>query len=75
MSFGMWNASVPVFVNSLTNMREWLDKAAQEKDRRLSMERPACARYEAVAGAVSDGFGFGEERACPAHRHRGPVDA
>ena len=38
MSFGMWEASVPVFVNSLKNMRGWLDKAAQEKDAAVLME-------------------------------------
>ncbi len=30
MSFGIWEASVPLFVNSLTNMRDWLDKAAEQ---------------------------------------------
>ena len=38
MSFGVWEASVPVFVNSLTNMRNWLDKAAQEKSESMLME-------------------------------------
>lgn len=38
MSFGIYDASVPVFVNSLTNMREWLAKAAQEKDEHQLME-------------------------------------
>ena len=53
MSFGMWEASVPVFVNSLTNMRDWLDKAAQEKDASALMEarlapdmRPLPAQYQ-----------------------------
>ena len=75
MSFGMWDASVPMFVNSLTNMRGWLDKAAQEKDEATLMEarlapdmRPLPAQYQ----MASD---FGQERACPAHRHRGPVYA
>lgn len=31
MSFGMWEASVPMFVNSLADMRGWIDKAAEEK--------------------------------------------
>lgn len=31
MTFSMYDASVPVFVNALTNMRLWLDKAAAEK--------------------------------------------
>ena len=53
MSFGMWEASVPLFVNSLTNMRGWLDKAAQEKDAGALMEarlapdmRPLPAQYQ-----------------------------
>ena len=32
MEFNMWTASVPMFVNTLTDMRAWLDKAAAEKD-------------------------------------------
>jgi len=38
MSFGIYDASVPVFVRSLTNMRAWLDKAAQEKDEAALIE-------------------------------------
>lgn len=38
MSFGMWEASVPVFVSSLANMRDWLDKAAAEKDEAALLE-------------------------------------
>jgi hypothetical protein len=29
MTFGICEASVPVFVNGLANMRDWLGKAAQ----------------------------------------------
>ena len=32
MSFTIYDASVPVFVSMLTNMRAWLDKAAAEGD-------------------------------------------
>ena len=32
MEFNMWTASVPMFVNTLTDMRAWLDKAAAEKE-------------------------------------------
>ena len=32
MSFNLYDASAPIFVNALTNMRNWLDKAAAEKD-------------------------------------------
>ena len=31
MTFSIYDASVPVFVNALTDMRAWLDKAAAEK--------------------------------------------
>ncbi|MBA3896477.1 MAG: DUF1993 domain-containing protein [Sphingomonadaceae bacterium] len=31
MSFSIYDASVPVFVNALTDMRAWLDKAGAEK--------------------------------------------
>jgi hypothetical protein len=31
MTFSIYDASVPVFANSLTNMKGWLDKAAAEK--------------------------------------------
>jgi hypothetical protein len=61
MSFGMWNASVPVFVNSLTNMREWLDKAAQEKDAAALMEarlapdmRPLPAQYQMASDSAKN---------------------
>lgn len=53
MSFGIWEASVPVFVNSLTNMRDWLNKAAEEKAEAAIMEsrlapdmRPFSAQYQ-----------------------------
>ena len=61
MSFEMWNASVPVFVNSLTNMREWLDKAAQEKDATALMEarlapdmRPLPAQYQMASNSAKN---------------------
>jgi hypothetical protein len=31
MPFSPYDASVPIFVNALSNMRAWLDKAAAEK--------------------------------------------
>lgn len=43
MSFGMWETSVPVFVNSLTNMRGWLDRAAEEKVEVRAPGSAACA--------------------------------
>ena len=43
MSFGIYEASVPVFSNALGNMRDWLGKAAQELD---EATRPIFARGE-----------------------------
>ena len=61
MSFGMWEASVPVFVNSLTNMRDWLEKAAQEKseaellDARLAPDmRPLPAQYQMASDSAKN---------------------
>jgi hypothetical protein len=61
MSFGMWEASVPVFVNSITNMRDWLDKAAQEKDASALMEarlaadmRPLPAQYQMASDSAKN---------------------
>jgi uncharacterized protein len=61
MSFGMWEASVPVFVNSLTNMRAWLDKAAQEKSESALMEarlapdmRPFPAQYQMASDSAKN---------------------
>ena len=61
MSFGIWNASVPMFVNSLTNMRNWLGKAAQEKDEAMLMEarlapdmRPLPAQYQMASDSAKN---------------------
>ena len=61
MSFGMWEASVPVFVSSLTNMRNWLDKAASEKDETALMEarlapdmRPFPAQYQMASDSAKN---------------------
>jgi hypothetical protein len=61
MSFGMWEASVPLFVNSLTNMRNWLDKAASEKDEATLMEarlapdmRPLPAQYQMASDSAKN---------------------
>lgn len=61
MSFGIFDASVPVFVNSLTNMRAWLDKAAQEKgeealmDARLAPDmRPFPAQYQMASDSAKN---------------------
>ena len=38
MSFGMFEASVPMFVGTLNDMRAWLDKAAAEKSEAALLE-------------------------------------
>ena len=61
MSFGMWEASAPIFVNSLTNMRDWLDKAAQERSESTLMEarlapdmRPLPAQYQMASDSAKN---------------------
>lgn len=61
MSFGMYEASVPMFVRSLTNMRNWLDKAAQEKSETELMEarlapdmRPLPAQYQMASDSAKN---------------------
>jgi hypothetical protein len=61
MSFGIYEASVPVFVNALTNMRGWLDKAASEKseselmDARLAPDmRPLPAQYQMASDSAKN---------------------
>jgi uncharacterized protein len=61
MGFGIYEASVPVFVNALTNMRNWLDKAAQEKgeaaliDARLAPDmRPLPAQYQMASDSAKN---------------------
>ena len=61
MDFNMWTASVPVFVNSLTNMRAWLDKAAAEKDESALLEarlapdmRPLPAQYQMASDSAKN---------------------
>lgn len=61
MSFGLYDASVPMFVNSLTNMRAWLDKAAAEKGEAALMEarlaadmRPLPAQYQMASDTAKN---------------------
>lgn len=61
MSFGIYDASVPVFVKGLTNMRAWLDKAAAEKDEGMLMEarlapdmRPFPAQYQMASDSAKN---------------------
>ena len=61
MSFGMFDASVPVFINSLTNMHNWLDKAAAERNETELMEarlapdmRPFPAQYQMASDSAKN---------------------
>ncbi len=61
MSFGILEASVPVFVNSLSNMRDWLDKAANEKSEAELLEarlapdmRPLPAQYQMASDTAKN---------------------
>ena len=61
MGFGIWEASVPMFVNSLTNMRDWLAKAADEKDESMLLEarlapdmRPLPAQYQMASDSAKN---------------------
>lgn len=63
MSFGIYEASVPVFVNMLTNMRAWLDKAAAEKPEAELMEarlaadmKPLPAQYQMASDSAKSGI-------------------
>ena len=53
MAFEIYDASVPIFVNSLKNMRAWLERAGAEKSEADMMEaklapdmRPLPAQYQ-----------------------------
>lgn len=61
MSFGIWEASVPVFVSSLTNMRDWLSKAAGERSEAELLEarlapdmRPLPAQYQMASDSAKN---------------------
>ena len=61
MSFGIYEASVPVFVNALSNMRDWLDKAAEERDEASLLEarlapdmRPLPAQYQMASDTAKN---------------------
>ena len=61
MTLTMYDASAPVFVNSLTSMRAWLDKAASEKspedliEARLADDmRPLPAQYQMASDSAKN---------------------
>jgi len=64
MSFSLYDASAPVFVSTLTNMRAWLDKAAAEKpeaellEARLAPDmRPLPAQYQMASDSAKNALG------------------
>ena len=61
MSFDIYDASVPVFVSTLTNMRGWLDKAAAEGNEAKLMEarlapdmRPLAAQFQMASDTAKN---------------------
>lgn len=61
MNFGIYEASVPLFVKSLADMRAWLDKAASEKSEADLMEarlapdmRPLPAQYQMASDSAKN---------------------
>lgn len=59
MSFTPYDASVPVFVGTLTDMRAWLDKAAEREaalmDARLAPDmRPLPAQYQMASDSAKN---------------------
>ena len=64
MAFSLYDASAPVFVNALTNMRAWLDKAASEKDEAALLEarlapdmKPLPAQYQMASDTAKNAIG------------------
>jgi hypothetical protein len=61
MAFEIYDASVPVFVNSLTDMRAWLDRAASEMSETALIEarlapdmRPLPAQYQMASDTAKN---------------------
>ena len=61
MSFTLYDASAPVFVATLSNMRAWLDKAAAEKDPTALIEarliddmKPLAAQYQFASDSAKN---------------------
>jgi hypothetical protein len=64
MTFSIYDASAPVFVNSLQDMRAWLDKAAAEKpeaelvEARLAPDmRPLPAQFQMASDSAKNAVG------------------
>lgn len=64
MTLSLYDVSVPVFVNALTNMRSWLDKAADFTapeaeliEARLAPDmRPLAAQYQMASDSAKNGI-------------------
>lgn len=61
MTFSIYEASAPVFIASLANMRGWLDKAAAEKDEAALLEaqlapdmRPLPAQFQMASDSAKN---------------------
>ena len=61
MSFGIYDASVPIFVSSLSDMRAWLDKAAEKFDPAALIEarlapdmRPLSAQFQMASDSAKN---------------------
>ena len=61
MSFSLYDASAPVFVSMLKNMRAWLDKAAAEGDPAVLVEarlvddmKPLTAQYQFASDSAKN---------------------
>jgi hypothetical protein len=61
MTFSLYDASAPVFVAGLSNMRAWLDKAAAEGDEAALLEarlapdmRPLPAQYQMASDSAKN---------------------
>jgi hypothetical protein len=64
MAFSLYDASAPIFVNALTNMRAWLDKAASEKDEAALLDarlapdmRPLTAQFQMASDSAKNAIG------------------
>ncbi|MGZ8360746.1 MAG: DUF1993 family protein, partial [Allosphingosinicella sp.] len=64
MTISMYDASAPVFVRTLTNMRAWLDKAAAEKPEAQLLEarlapdmRPLPAQFQMASDSAKNAIG------------------
>ena len=73
MELNMWTASVPMFVNTLGDMRAWLDKAAAEKDEAVLLEgrlapdmRPLPAQYQMASDTAKNALARLTGREAPA---------